>query len=734
MVSSIKLPILKKGEYILWTIKMEQYLDHTDYALWEEILNGNSAVQMTKDEAGNEVEIPPITAHRILARTREIKAKSTLLMAIPNEHLARFHGIKDTKTLWAAIKTRFGGNAESKKIQKNVLKQQFEIFSVSNLEGLDKGYDRFQRLLSLLEIHGAESTSSTNELNVTYSVSTAIGHSSQAQGSSSYANELMFSFFANQSSSPRLDNKDLEQIDQDDLEEMDVKWDCKTARNSGNRSRDAGNAWYRGRDNGKRPPKEEDEKALVVQDGIEKEVTETVFDNHSSDEENSLTNDRFKKGEGYHAVPFPLTGNYMPPKSNLSFAGLDDSIYKFKISETITSLTKDEKDALETSASCIEKPKEDSISHLIKDCTFHEDRMAKKSVLPNNVGKGTGHKKSRPVWNNVQRINHQNKFAPIAVFTRSGRIPVSAAKPKVAASTSVAKPVDTDGPKQSVHFSKSRSTFHKSHSPIRRSFYNATTHSRRNSTKRVNTAGSKAVSVVKGNRVTDVKTLASCVWRPRGHPQQALKNKGIIDSGCSRHLTRNKAYLADYQEINDGGFVAFGSSRGKITDKASIDESNLWHMRLGHVNFKTMNTLAKGNLIRGLPSKFFENDLTCVACQKGKQHKVTCKAKLVSSIDQPLQMLHMDLFGPTSIMSINHKKYCLVVTDDFSRFSWVFFLATKDVTSKVLKPFITDIENQLNKKVKVIRYDNGTEFKNRDLGEFCRMKRIKREYSNARTP
>nr|GEW83747.1 hypothetical protein [Tanacetum cinerariifolium] len=95
-----------------------------------------------------------------------------------------------------------------------------------------------------------------------------------------------------------------------------------------------------------------------------------------------------------------------------------------------------------------------------------------------------------------------------------------------------------------------------------------------------------------------------------------------------------------------------------------------------------MNKLVKGNLIRGLPLKIYENDHTCVACQKGKQHKATCKAKLVSSINQPLQMLHMDLFGPTSVMSINHKKYFLVVTDDFSRFSWVFFLATKDETSK----------------------------------------------------
>ncbi|GKA47718.1 putative ribonuclease H-like domain-containing protein [Tanacetum coccineum] len=164
--------------------------------------------------------------------------------------------------------------------------------------------------------------------------------------------------------------------------------------------------------------------------------------------------------------------------------------------------------------------------------------------------------------------------------------------------------------------------------------------------------------------------------------------------------------------------------------KATTDESNKWHRRLGHVNFKNLNKLVKGNLVRGLPSKIFQNDHTCVACQKGKQHK----AKSVSSISHSLQLLYMDLFGPTSVRSLNHKTYCLVITDDFSRFSWVFFLRTKDETSAILKDFIRQIENQLNQKVKTIRSDNGTEFKNKDVIEFCGSKGIKREYSNARTP
>ncbi|GJW99592.1 putative ribonuclease H-like domain-containing protein [Tanacetum coccineum] len=132
--------------------------------------------------------------------------------------------------------------------------------------------------------------------------------------------------------------------------------------------------------------------------------------------------------------------------------------------------------------------------------------------------------------------------------------------------------------------------------------------------------------------------------------------------------------------------------------KATIDESNLWHRRLG------------------------------------KQLKASCKTKLVNSISRPLHMLHMDLFGPTNVKSLMKKSYCLVVTDDFSRFSWVFFLATKDETSWILKTFITEIENQLDHKAKIIRCDNGTEFKNSVMNQFCEMKGIKREFSIARTP
>nr|GEZ36209.1 hypothetical protein [Tanacetum cinerariifolium] len=147
-----------------------------------------------------------------------------------------------------------------------------------------------------------------------------------------------------------------------------------------------------------------------------------------------------------------------------------------------------------------------------------------------------------------------------------------------------------------------------------------------------------------------------------------------------------------------------------------------------------MNKLVRNNLVKGLPSKCSENDHTCVACLKRKQHKASCKTKLVNFISKPLHTLHMDLFGPTSVSSLNHKWYCLVVTDDFSRFTWTFFLRTKDETSSILRNFITEIENLKDLKVKIIMCDNGGEFKNKEMNEFCTKKGIRREFSNARTP
>ncbi|GJR61315.1 putative ribonuclease H-like domain-containing protein [Tanacetum coccineum] len=920
-------------------MRMEQYLTHTDYALWEVIVNNDALAVASASAEGH---IPPKTAEQKLARKNELKAKSTLLLAIPDEHLLKFNGIKDAKTLWEAIKTRFGGNKESKKMQKTILKQQYENFTTSRYKGLDKTYD-----------------SGTNE-----AVNTALDiPAARLKGkasSSTYADDVMFSFFVNQSNSPQLDNEDLEQIDTGDLEEMDLKWQVAMLNIRGNRNGDAPKRIV---------PVETPANALVVQDGIggydwsyqaeegstdfalmshlssgsssssssntelknqlaealkenddlklklEKFETSSmkltklinsqisvnnksgvrfdsqmnenelhdyhlnkgeVFESASDgsvneiEEENNQVNYRFKKVEGYHAVPPPYTGNYMPSRPDLSFVGLDDSVYKTNVCETITSVPRNETTASKSSKDSFEQPKDvrpsapiieewesDSDDDCVIRSSFEQnkpsyarinfvksDENTRKSVIEQhtyrqaeNLRKSQSPRVDKRNWNGIMTqklgngfefnkkacfvcgsLNHlikdcnfdDNKMVgkPVLnnvrrVLTKSGNVPVNTANQsssRAAVSNSTARYVNTDASRPTVNGAKlSSNVFHKSHSSVKRTFYQRTAPKNSDFKEKVNTA--------KVNNVTIVGTKA-VVSVVQGHEKNAIK-----------HMTGNKSYLTDYQDI-DGGFVAFAGNPkgGKITGKgkirtrkldfedvyfvkelkfnlfsilqmcdkknsvlfteteclvlspnfklldesqvllklprhnkmysfdlknvvpsggltclfakATIDESNLWHKRLGHINFKTMNKLVRGNLVRGLPSKLFENDHTCVACQKGKQHKASCKTKLVSSISQPLQMLHMDLFGPTSVRSINHKTYCLVVTDDYSRFSWVFFLATKDETSGILKTFITGIENQINHKVKIIRCDNGTEFKNNDMNQFYGMKGIKREFNS----
>ncbi|GJT52941.1 putative ribonuclease H-like domain-containing protein [Tanacetum coccineum] len=481
---------------------------------------------------------------------------------------------------------------------------------------------------------------------------------------------------------------------------------------------------------------------LNENDSSGSELFNSVFDSRSSDEDDNQTNDSI--------TPPSNTSVEMPRVESVRPSGV---IIEDWVSD-------DDKDIFQTNGmQATDKPS-------FKKIEFTNARN--ESVKPKQA------EKPRITTQNPKRINHQNKFVPSAVLTRSGRVPVSTAKKsslRATASTSTFRPVNTATHTNRVNVSK-----------LRTNDFISLIHLL------------EAVSAVKGNKVTAVKALAGCVWRAkmtdlnnvskynsgswvskRGNPQQALKNKRIFDSGCSKHMTGNKDFLTDYQDI-DGGFVAFGGSArgGKITGrgniridkldfkdmffdkelkfnlfsvsqmcdkknsvlfakteclvlsldlklldesqvllrvprqsnmyifdsknvvpsgdltclfaKAIIDESKLWHRRLSHVNFKIMNKLVKGNLVRGLPLKIFDNDHTCVACQKGKQHKAS-------------------------------------LTNDFSRFSWVFFLASKDETSGILKRFITEIENQLNHKVKVIRtlQQNGVaERKNRNLIEAAR--------------
>nr|GEV40289.1 retrovirus-related Pol polyprotein from transposon TNT 1-94 [Tanacetum cinerariifolium] len=508
---------LKLLQELTRKMRIEQYFLMNDYSLWEVILNGDSPAP-TRVIKGIAQPVSPTTAEQMLARKNKLKARGTLLMALPNKDQLKFNIHKDAKTLMEAIEKRFRGNKETKKKNKTNLEEQ-----------------RLDDLFNSLKIYEAEvKISDTASV---FAVSAKIPVSA-LPNVDTLSNDVIYSFFSSQSTSPQLDNDDLKQIDVDDLEEIDLKWQMAM---------------------------------LTVR----------------ARECRSLKDTR-------------RNGTSEPQRRNVP---------------------------VDTSTS----------NALVSQCD------------------GMG--------------NYDWSFQ------------------------AEAKPT---------------------------------------------------------NYALMAFTSSSSSFDNEGNPQHALKDKRFIDSGCSRHMIGNMSYLSDFKELN-GGYIAFGgnpkggkiSGKGKIktgkldfddvyfvkelkfnlfsvsqmcdkknsvlfTDtkylvlslefklpdenqvllivprknnmynvnlknnipsrdltclfaKATLDESNLWHRRLGHINFKTMNKLVKGNLVRGLPIKGFENDHTCVACKKG-------------------------------------------------------------------------IENKLSLKMNIIRSDNGTEFKNNDLNQFCGIKGIKREFSVPRTP
>ncbi|GJZ05192.1 ribonuclease H-like domain-containing protein [Tanacetum coccineum] len=550
MDNGIDIHMMIERKYPLTQEMLSRMLNRRLEADHEKVIMNGDAPAIAS--ASTEGPIPPKTAEQKLARKNKLKAKSTLLLAIPDEYLLKFYGTKDAKTLWKAIKTsqlEIHGVVISQEdanlkllrslplawtnialIMKN--KSDLDTMSMDDLYNNLKVYEAEIKSQSSSSLNSqnvafvsSENTSSTNEaVNTAHKVSTS---NSQGQASSlSYADDVMFSFFVNQSNSQQLDNKDLEQIDTDDLEEMDLKWqvamltmrvkrflkktgrnlnfngketvgfdktkvkcynchrrshfaiECKAPRNQGNRNGDVLRRIV---------PIETPENALVVQDGIgssssssldyevftcskaclksyeslkehfdkqkeqlkksnleiigyqlglesfearivvykknevvyeediavlkydvkvrDNSITELknqlaealrekddlklklemfetssknltdllnsqisnnskVFESASDSsvneikEENNQINDRFKKVEGYHAVPPPYTGNYMPSRPDLSFDGLDDSVYKTNVSETITSVPRNESTASKSSKDNLEQPKD----------------------------------------------------------------------------------------------------------------------------------------------------------------------------------------------------------------------------------------------------------------------------------------------------------------------------------------------------------------------------------------
>ena len=145
-----------------------------------------------------------------------------------------------------------------------------------------------------------------------------------------------------------------------------------------------------------------------------------------------------------------------------------------------------------------------------------------------------------------------------------------------------------------------------------------------------------------------------------------------------------------------------------LISKATVDERWNWHKRLSHLNFNNINELVRKDLVRGLPKAQFTPDGLCDSCQKAKQRKSSFKSKTISTINEPFHLLHIDLFGPVNVMSKAKKRYALVVVDEFTRYTWVYFLHKKNETSAILLEHIRQLERGSKHTVKILTSDNGT--------------------------
>ncbi|GJU06960.1 putative ribonuclease H-like domain-containing protein [Tanacetum coccineum] len=644
----------------------------------------------------------------------------------------------------------------------------------------------------------SQSKSSTNKVKSgftgyysTCTPSTSSTNISEKEVLAGFADEVIYSLFAKQSEDWDLLHEDLEQIDDLDIEEMDINWQIamiairmkKFYKKTGRRVRV----------DGKTPVEEERlfyhikklrkqrriNGLLTMDDGIVNwenilKLKRQIMLHYGYSAQKDLVGkplyNRFTKTNDFKGVPHPLSGDYTPTPQE----EIDESLYVYA------------------------DPELRFLEGVLPPeyCDYYEKKMAREAKFKKQRVYNTVNRVAKPVWTNANRVNHANQSVPKPVQlnggrpnansvrpnvntgrvnvnsvrsnVNTGRINVNPVRPTVNTGSSNVNTVRSRQPvptKTSNSFSPKRPQDHPLKNMVDRGIFDSGCSGHMTGNKdqledfeefnggSVTFGGSKGYISGKGkirvgnldfDSVSFVKELGHfnlfsisqiC---DKQHKVLFTETECLVVSSDFKMPDENQILLKVPRHHNMYSFDMKTPTPAKgfacLIAKATSDESKLWHRRLGHINFKNLNKLVKGNLVRGLPSKVFKNDHTCVACHKGKQHRASCKAKLERLITEPLHTLHMDLFGPTSVKSINHASYCLVITDDCTRFSWVFFLASKDETSGILQTFIRQIENQLSHRVKIIRSDNGTEFKNRDMLEFCGNKGIKQEYSNARTP
>nr|GEX68479.1 hypothetical protein [Tanacetum cinerariifolium] len=703
VVSAAKLPIINPNEFDLWKMRMERYFLMTDYSLWEVILNGDS-------------HIP----------TRVIDG-------VVQPHELKFNIHKDVKTLMEAIKKRLqklinqleilGESLSQEDINLKFLRSLPTKWRTHTLIWRNKTYLKdhsLDDLFNSLKIYEAEVKSSSTTSTTTQNIAFV---SSQNTDSTNESVSVVASIF---DASTKVPVSALPNVDTLSDVEIDLKWKMAMltmrARRRGNFARECRSPKdTRNKETQRRnvPVDTSTSNALVSQSSCSRACTKAYATMKSHYDK--LTND-LRKSQ-FDVLSYKTGLEYV--EARILVYQQNETIYE----EDIKLLKLDvmlRDNALVDLRKKFKKAEQERDELKLKLNKFQTYLKNLSQLLASQTSDKTGLGYNNQMINSTVfdcdemfsfKSNVSMPTSPVYDRSKSGAWP--SIKP-------VEHPIPADNlrkyiPKSKGHGnSRNRKTCFvcKSFSHLIQDFdyYEKKMVQKhvRNHALRGNHQHYARMTHPNPQRhvvLTTVLTRSRLVPLPaarpvntavpqtKGNPHHALKDKRVIDSGCSRHMIGNLSYLSDFEEIK-GGYVAFGGIQKVMCDKKNsvlfadteciilssdfklpeenhvlvrvprennmynvdlknivplgdltclfaketLDESNHWHKRLGHINFKTMNKLVKRNVVRGLPSKVFKNNHTCVACKKGKQHRAFCKSKPVSSVSQPLQSFGVDTF------------------------------------------------------------------------------------------
>ncbi|GJS15492.1 putative ribonuclease H-like domain-containing protein [Tanacetum coccineum] len=703
--TTAKLPILKLGKYEMWVIRIKQYFQIQDYALWEVIEN----------EKTN--------------KKNDVKARSLLLMALPNEHQLTFSQYPNAKTMFASIETRFRGNEATKKTQKTLLKQQLRIPMV-----LSSTINTYRRHIQedVSGINGFLKVAAFSLLKEQVQTNMAL----MAFSDSKVYNDKTCSktCLKNYETLKKQCDDLIVKLNQTEFTAATYKRGLATVeeqlityrKNEVLFSEEVAvlKREVACKDYEINVLKSEFEKVKQEKEGIEFKIEK--FDKASKDLDKLLESqitDKSKKGLGYSVVPPPHPLIYNRPKKlDLSYSGLDE----FKEPEFKGYGSQDSKK--ESNVVCDKKSddsKENSDNSLVKEQVSKDISSFVESSL--NVDKETVF----PVDKKVESVKPKNHEKPVKRSVRYVEMYRS--------QTPRGNQRNWNGQKsnqlgsdfmmynkacficgsfnhvqaQCKNHQRERMVYGSNYNRVNYIYTTKRTHPNAqrnmvpravlmknnlktfNTTRTVNTAHPKSTVFSTKPMPCFPKTEQST-----GKPQQ--DDTGFVDSGCSRHMTENIAYLLYFKEF-DEGYVTFrgGAHGGRISGKGTLKTDSL--------DFEDLSD--ESQILLKIPRKdnMYSFDMKNIV----PKETLTCLVAKATSNESMLWYMRLD--------HINFKNINKLVKDNL------------DKTSEILKNFIKEIENLVDKKVK-IRSDNGIEFKNKVMDDFCREKGIKREYSAARTP